>query len=235
MHIAVCDDEKNCLDDMEQLLKSYPGVSRTEYYQSLDDLSAALKNGITYDLILMDIEWNQSTENGIQFAAQYNLLSPQPQFIFVTAYNDKFSQKIFWETINLCGYLVKPVQKENLEKLLDKVREKNFSSEALMIQHGGTTEKIPSSQIRYLESKAHQLVIHTMSGEITIYEKLDVYEKKLHKDFVRIHKSFLVNMQYIRRIEMKEVTMQDGTVLPVSKARYSASRDKYFRFMRAML
>ena len=235
MHIAVCDDEKNCLDNMEQLLKSYPGISRTEYYQKLEDLSAALKSGITYDLILMDIEWNQSTENGIQFAAQYNLLSPQTQFIFVTAYNDKFSQKIFWETINLCGYLVKPVQKENLEKLLDKVREKNFSSEALMIQHGGTTEKIPSSQIRYLESKAHQLVIHTMSGEITIYEKLDVYEKKLHKDFVRIHKSFLVNMQYIRRIEMKEVTMQDGTVLPVSKARYSASRDKYFRFMRAML
>lgn len=235
MHIAVCDDEKKCLDNMEQLLKSYPGVSRTEYYQKLEDLSAALKNGITYDLILMDIEWDQSTENGIQFAAQYNLLSPQTQFIFVTAYNDKFSQKIFWETINLCGYLVKPVQKENLEKLLDKVREKNFSSEALMVQHGGTTEKIPSSQIRYLESKAHQIVIHTLSGEVMIYEKLDVYEKKLHKDFVRIHKSFLVNMRYIRRIEMKEVTMQDGTVLPVSKARYSASRDKYFRFMRAML
>ena len=199
MHIAVCDDEKNCLDNMEQLLKSYPGISRTEYYQKLEDLSAALKSGITYDLILMDIEWNQSTENGIQFAAQYNLLSPQTQFIFVTAYNDKFSQKIFWETINLCGYLVKPVQKENLE------------------------------------SKAHQIVIHTLSGEVTIYEKLDVYEKRLHKDFVRIHKSFLVNMRYIRRIEMKEVTMQDGTVLPVSKARYSASRDKYFRFMRAML
>ena len=220
---------------MEQLLKSYPGISRTEYYQNLEDLSTALKSGITYDLILMDIEWDQSTENGIQFAAQYNLLSPQTQFIFVTAYNDKFSQKIFWETINLCGYLVKPVQKENLEKLLDKVRDKIFSSEALMVQHGGTTEKIPSSQIRYLESKAHQIVIHTLSGEVTIYEKLDVYEKRLHKDFVRIHKSFLVNMRYIRRIEMKEVTMQDGTVLPVSKARYSASRDKYFRFMRAML
>ena len=47
-----------------------------------------------------------------------------------------------------------------------------------------------------------------------------VYEKKLHKDFLRVHKSFLVNMQYIRRIEMKEVTLQDGTVLPVSKTRY---------------
>ena len=64
---------------------------------------------------------------------------------------------------------------------------------------------------------------------------MDVYEKKLHKDFLRVHKSFLVNMQYIRRIEMKEVTLQDGTVLPVSKTKYSASRDKYFRYMRAML
>lgn len=235
MHIAVCDDEGKCLDSMERLLKGYPGVSRTEYYQNLEELSAAQKNGTIYDLILMDIEWNGNAENGIRYAARYNIRSPQTQFIFVTAYNDKFSQEIFWENVNLCGYLVKPVQKENLEKLLDKVREKIFGSEALIVHHGGTTEKVSCSQIRYLESKAHQIVIHTLNGEITIYEKLDVYEKKLHKDFLRIHKSFLVNMQYIRRIEMKEVTMQDGTVLPVSKARYSTSRDKYFRFMRAML
>lgn len=95
--------------------------------------------------------------------------------------------------------------------------------------------EIANSQIRYIESNAHQLLIHTISGEVALYEKLDVYEKKLHKDFLRVHKSFLVNMQYIRRIEMKEVTLQDGTVLPVSKTRYSVSRDKYFRYMRAML
>ena len=118
---------------------------------------------------------------------------------------------------------------------MDKVREKIFSSEALILQHVGITEKIANSQIRYIESNAHQLLIHTISGEVALYEKLDVYEKKLHKDFLRVHKSFLVNMQYIRRIEMKEVTLQDGTVLPVSKTRYSASRDKYFRYMRAML
>lgn len=235
MHIAVCDDEKCYLESMEELLKDYPGVSRIEYYGTLEELTEAQKNGTMYDLIFMDIEWNGNAENGIQYAAQYNCQSPRTQFIFVTAYNDKFSQEIFWEKLNLCGFLVKPVQKENLEKLLDKVREKIFGSEALVLQHGGTTEKIPSNQIRYLESNAHQIVIHTLNGEISVYEKLDVYEKKLSKDFVRIHKSFLVNMQYIRRIEMKEITMQDGTVLPVSKTRYSASRDKYFRFMRAML
>lgn len=84
-----------------------------------------------------------------------------------------------------------------------------ISSEALILQHGGITEKIANSQIWYIESNAHQLLIHTISGEISLYEKLDVYEKKLHKNFLRVHKSFLVNMQYIRRTEMKEVTLQD--------------------------
>lgn len=235
MHIAVCDDEEHCLEAMRQLLQDYPGISRVVYYRNLEELSEAQKNGTAFDLIFMDIEWNGNTENGIEYASQYNRRSPQTQFVFVTAYNDKFSQRIFWEKLNLCGYLVKPVQKENLKILLDKVREKLFGSEALVLQHGGTTEKIPSNQIYYLESNAHQVVIHTLSGEISVYEKLDAYEKKLSKDFVRIHKSFLVNMQYIRRIEMKEVTLQDDTVLPVSRTRYSASRDKYFRFMRAML
>ena len=235
MHIAVCDDEKYCLDAMKRLLAEYPGVGRTEYYHDLEELSEAVRNGASYDLILMDIEWNGKAENGIRYAAQYNIHSPQTQFIFVTAYNDKFSQEIFWEKVNLCGYLVKPVQQENLQRLLDKVREQLFCGEDLVIQHGGTTEKIPGSQIRYLESNAHQVVIHMMSGEIIVYEKLDFYEKKLQKEFLRIHKIFLVNMQYIRRIEMKEATMQDGTVLPVSKSRYSAARDRYFRYMRAML
>jgi len=235
MKIAVCDDDKGCLDSMKRLLAGYPGISRTEYYQNLSQLSEALENGMGYDLVLMDIEWEGNEQDGIAYAAQYNARSPQTRFIFVTAYNDKFSEKIFWEKVNLCGFLVKPVRKEHLEKLLDKVREKIFSSEALILQHGGITEKIANSQIRYIESNAHQLLIHTISGEVALYEKLDVYEKKLYKDFLRVHKSFLVNMQYIRRIEMKEVTLQDGTVLPVSKTRYSASRDKYFRYMRAML
>ena len=179
MKIAVCDDDKGCLDSMKRLLAGYPGISRTEYYQNLSQLSEALENGMGYDLVLMDIEWEGNEQDGIAYAAQYNARSPQTRFIFVTAYNDKFSEKIFWEKVNLCGFLVKPVRKEHLEKLLDKVREKIFSSEALILQHGGITEKIANSQIRYIESNAHQLLIHTISGEVALYEKLDVYEKKL--------------------------------------------------------
>ena len=57
MKIAVCDDDKNCLDSIKRLLAEYPGSGRIEYYQELSQLSEALENGTTYDLVLMDIEW----------------------------------------------------------------------------------------------------------------------------------------------------------------------------------
>ena len=80
MKIAVCDDDKGCLDSMKRLLAGYPGISRTEYYQNLSQLSEALENGMGYDLVLMDIEWEGNEQDGIAYAAQYNARSPQTSF-----------------------------------------------------------------------------------------------------------------------------------------------------------
>lgn len=166
MKIAVCDDDKGCLDSMKRLLAGYPGISRTEYYQDLSQLSEALENGMGYDLVLMDIEWEGNEQDGIAYAAQYNARSPQTRFIFVTAYNDKFSEKIFWEKVNLCGFLVKPVRKEHLEKLLDKVREKIFSSEALILQHGGITESSPNLCVHSSSSYVSPSMLPLSSGDL---------------------------------------------------------------------
>lgn len=66
--------------------------------------------------------------------------------------------------------------------------------EKLVVQYRGVAETIAFSNIIYLESNAHQLCIVTTTDRIMIYEKLDDYEKKLNAFFVRIHKSYLVNM-----------------------------------------
>lgn len=65
MHIAVCDDERVCIEEIRCLLQKYPGVCRIEYYDDPDRLSEAVQSGAVYDLILMDIEWNGRTGNGI--------------------------------------------------------------------------------------------------------------------------------------------------------------------------
>ena len=94
MKIAVCDDDKGCLDSMKRLLAGYPGISRTEYYQDLSQLSEAWENGMGYDLVLMDIEWEGNEQDGIAYAAQYNARSPQTWFIFVTAFGQSQRKNI---------------------------------------------------------------------------------------------------------------------------------------------
>ena len=70
--------------------------------------------------------------------------------------------------------------------------------------------------ILYLESRGHRVVIHLVQQcEEVIYAKLDELEKNMDDDrFVRCHKSFLVNMDYVREAQ-KDFEMEDGTVVPI--------------------
>ncbi|MGN0431116.1 MAG: LytR/AlgR family response regulator transcription factor [Lachnospiraceae bacterium] len=233
MRVAICDDEKIFLEQMEELLKGISDISQVDCYDDVSELERQLKNSRKYDLLFMDIEWKQPRENGTHFAAKINKEYPGIQTVFMTAYNERFSEAIFWEPVNLCGYLVKPVKYDNLRILLEKAKQNidKQKSEKIVVQYRGITETILLLNIIYLESCAHQVFISTTTDKIAIYKKLDEYEKELQHSFVRIHKSYLVNMNYIKRIDRSELTLRDGTVLPVSKGKYQATKDKFFRFM----
>ena len=237
MKTAVCDDDELFLERIKNMLQTYPEVSACDTYNDINALFDKIDVGMSYDLVFMDVEWKTQKEDGIQYAARLSAQYPDMQIIFVTAYNDRFSQKIFWQPVNLCGYLVKPVSEENLSVLLKKAESNCLAnrSNTLIVQYKGPAERISCNSILYLESRAHQIWIYTLTGTIMVYEKLDEYEKCLKDGFLRAHKSYLVNMQYIRRIDRKGVILQNGVILPVSKSRFQGARESYFHFMRTEL
>ena len=120
MKTAVCDDDELFLERIKNMLQTYPEVSACDTYNDINALFDKIDVGMRYDLVFMDVEWKTQKEDGIQYAARLSAQYPDMQIIFVTAYNDRFSQKIFWQPVNLCGYLVKPVSEENLSVLLKK-------------------------------------------------------------------------------------------------------------------
>ena len=237
MKTAVCDDDELSLERIQNMLQTYKEIKSCDIYNDINELFVKVEAGMRYDLVFMDVEWKTQKEDGIQYAARLSAQYPDMQIIFVTAYNDRFSQKIFWQPVNLCGYLVKPVSEENLSVLLKKAEGNCLAnrSNTLIVQYKGTAERIACNSILYMESRAHQIWIFTLTGTIMVYEKLDEYEKGLKEGFLRTHKSYLVNMQYIRRIDRKGVILQNGVILPVSKSCYQRAREKYFRFMRMEL
>ena len=236
MRVAICDDEKIFFQQIEYLFRQVEGVSCVDTYDDIEKLYQTLATE-PYDLIFMDIAWKDQKDTGVQFAADINEKYPNIQFVFITAFNDKFAESIFFEKVNLCGYLIKPIKINNLQFLIEKAK-KNITrnqAEKILIKQKGNTRTVLYSEILYLESRGHQLYVHTKTESILLYKKLDEYEEEMNNTFVRIHKSYLVNMNCIKRFERTQLVLNTGTVLPISKNRAMDAKSKYFRFVNEQL
>ncbi len=231
MRIAICDDETDALDILQSRLEHNSRISQIGKYLSAKQLQDAIAEGECFDLIFMDIELN-APKNGIDLASSVNEACSDTQIVFVTGHPDCYYQQIFLKPVNLCGYLAKPVDSAVLEKLLQKAMETIRAREAqkLLIQQNGTIHAVPISRIKYLESRGHQVIIHT-DEKLICYERLEKLMARLSRSFFQCHKSYLVNMDFIRRIEKSSALLKNGEAIPISKAKYADTRTAFFRYM----
>lgn len=183
------------------------------------------------DVAFLDIEMKDGT--GFDLIEQNT--GPQPEIVFVTAYNQYAIQAFRCSAID---YLLKPVNPEELVKAVHKLTDKNKISEIEKkleaLSHNRTNlEKIaiPStdglrlesiSDIQYCEADNYYTTIHLINGEKVIVSKtLKEYEKMLEQQgFFRIHQKFLVNLSEIKSYSKADggyVSLKNGIGLTVSR------------------
>lgn len=231
MRIAICDDEKGALDSLCAMVETSRFANQVHGFLSPEKLWEAIEFGTHFDLVMLDIEWNLP-QNGIDFAARLFPVSPNTQVIYVTGYNDRFSQQIFLKPANICGYLVKPVQEELLSQLLGKAWKtaEEWEEQKLLVQQKGVLHAIPLRKIYYLESRGHQVSVHTLEERILCYDRLESMKERLPENFLQCHKSYLVNLDNVRRIERNRLILKSEEEVPISKSRYAHTRSAYFRY-----
>ena len=231
LRVAVCDDEQIVIEYLVDLLKDIKEIGTICKFTSQDELLAAVKNEDPFHVIFMDIDWKEE-ENGILLSSKIFDVCPDTQIIYVTGYNDRFSQHIFLENSNLTGYLVKPVQKELLERVWERALQKmKTQTDKFTIDQKGIIRSIPYRDIYYMESQGHSVIIHTATEEIDLYTRLESCKQKLPKNFLQCHKSYLVNMDYINYINKNVITLEKQIEVPISRSRYESSREIFFRYM----
>ena len=232
MKIAICDDQKESLDIIEVLLRK---IKRAEYIKKYTDINHILidmEGGERFDIIIMDIDWNQK-KNGIDYAAEISSSYPEIKIIFLTGYNARYSQNIFLKASNLSGYIAKPVDPQILESNIEKVwlQKQEEDAKKLIITNRNRPLALRCRDIVYVESKGHKSIIHTRKEEFICYEKLSQLQKRMESYFLCCHKSYLVNMEEISRIERNKVVFFDGREAQVSKNRYDETRRLYFQYL----
>ena len=235
MKIAVCDDNKLVLKELEKQLLEIDPANIVSTFSDLDLLFFSLETA-DYDALLLDIDW-QREQTGLDAAEKLYLNYPNLPIIYVTAYTEQFVQQVFLRKSNLCGYLMKPVDRSlliaNLKKAVE-MKERD-AQERLLIRTDGKLVTVPFRDILYIESKGHHIKVCTPERSLITYEKLGKIEEKLGHGFLRCHKSFLVNMVHIRSFRTSEVQLQNDELIPVSRSRAAAAKEAYIAYIGEMI
>ncbi len=220
------------------LLKNYLlDIDNIELIGEFSDGFAGLKaiNELSPDVVFLDIQMPKLT--GLEVL---ELLDNMPSIIFTTAYDD-YAVKAF--ELNAIDYLLKPFSRERFLKAVKKATKnsvdnkvqlqdfknqviKNKKLDKIVIKTSNNLHIINLHEINYISSEDDYVMIHTSKGKYLKNQTMNYYETHLNSsDFVRIHRSYIVNIQQINKIEKfgketYQVILKDDCHLKISRSRY---------------
>ena len=231
LKIAVCDDNRIFLQELERLLNQIPFVQEITCFYKIDDFFTSINDRECFDLVIMDLDWPGEDDNGLGFAERLSRLAPHLPVLYVTGYNDRFAQQVLLRDVNLVGYLTKPVNPALLEQYLRKVQLRSQKKENLTFFSQGSLFSLNIRKIIYIESKNHITLIHTAAAAYQTREKLSELMPRLVGAFIQCHKSYAVNMRWIQRMDPGLLLLRSGAQIPISRSRIQQTREQVFSFM----
>jgi two-component system LytT family response regulator len=239
MRVIIIDDEPLARSIVKEYLQN---VEDAELVAECNDGFEGLKaiQQLQPDLIFLDVQMPKI--NGFEML---ELIENPPAVIFTTAF-DEFAIKAF--ELNAVDYLLKPFSKERFQKAVQKYLNQQNNSAAVeqtietaaespsqqnrvVVKDGNKIKIIPVHQIHFLEAADDYVKIVSNDGSFLKKRTMSFFEKSLAQfQFVRVHRSFIVNTQLITRIDAYEkdghlLLLTTGEKIPVSKSGYSKLKE----------
>lgn len=173
----------------------------------------------SYSLVFMDIELGEHHLNGMEVARRLRKLDEQVILVFVT--NMKQYVVEGYE-VNAFNYILKPVKYYSLALSLDKIiHSLSYSlNEGIVIKSQGSLVKINPKSIYSVDIQKHDIVFHTVDGDIHSYGSLKNITEELQPwNFFQVNTFALVNLRYVVRLDGFDITLADGSVVFLSRRR----------------
>lgn len=231
--IAICDDESYFRKRIRDILIDY--MEKNGFRYEIDEFESGKEfvdlgiGMVKYTVIFLDI--NMDEMDGIKAAEKIRTVSKDIFIVFVTAFVH----------YAVAGYKVEAVRyllKNNVnfpEQVMECIeainRKMNYVVKRKEFDFSNGKKNVSLEYILYIESHLHKLDFYIMEEKLnkySLYEKLDIIEKELgESDFIRIHKSYLVNMRYIEKVSRYEVLLNNGIKLKIPKARYKLVEEDF--------
>jgi DNA-binding LytR/AlgR family response regulator len=236
LRILAVDDEPPALDELAYLLRADPRVSKVTTAGDATEALRALRDN-DVDAVFLDIR--MPGLDGMELARVLRRFARPPAIVFVTAYDNAAADAY---DLGAVDYVRKPVQSSRLAEALRRVvaslalpakGESNHDDEVIPVELAGTTRMLPRSSVRWVEAQGDYARLHTSEGSHLVRVPLaTLAERWSDSGFVRIHRSYLVQIRLIDELRMANsgyVVVLGGTELPVSRRHTRDLKDRLVR------
>ncbi len=233
IRIAVCDDDLQELSQITSLLKQYQAEKEPAFkydaFSNAIDLLEAMKRK-DYQILLLDVL--MPGLSGIEAAREIRGFDEEIKIIFLTS-SKEFAVESY--SVDAHYYMLKPGTALKLFPILDKIfLEARRGVAALQIKTASGFTRIPFGKIEFVEVFSKKLLFHLTDGTVKEFSgTLSEYENKLlcREEFIKVHRSYLVNMESILSLNAKELTTCAGHAIPISRLLSNQTKEAYMQHL----
>lgn len=198
-------------------------------FENYRELSQGVTN-LPLDILFYDTEESQELETQLMRVFQ---TLPNCRLVLLS---DSERHAVFGYAVRAAGYLTLPLDNEDfLSTLILLLRERLQAKEQFLpVKVNGVWSRLNMRHITYLESSGHSLIFHMNSGRsIRAAAGFRDYQSllDLNTDFLRCHKSYVVNLRYVQNWEMDGFTLTDGSTVNISRPYWQTARSVYACYM----
>lgn len=232
MRIAICDDSKENLALLEDVVDGLKlRETEVECFENGESLLRYISDSKEnfYQIYLLDIE--MPGINGLETAKQIREIDKRAIIIFVTAYSDYVFSSF---EVQPFRFINKPVDREKLENVIHAAVNYIYTSKRyIFISVDKAKIQLCCEDIMYFEGDKRKVNVYLPEETYSFYSKMSDIEKMVDNSwFVRIHVSFIVNMDYVKAIYTDEIVLNNGVHLPVSRKYQKSVKLEHMRYLK---
>lgn len=232
--VGICDDEKGLCGELEKIIDQFSkknGIKiETAVFFTGEELCKHLQEDHQIDLIFLDIEL--ITTNGIKVGQfiRKKLLNIEIEIVYISS-ESNYAMSLFEN--RPVDFLIKPLNTKKIENIIENCMiDYERKNQFFDIFAKGEYKKIAYKEILYFYSYHKKIYIVRKNDEIQITGKLKNILEKVPRNFVLIHQSYLININYVTDFDYETVKMQNskGVILNVSQPYRKSLREQILKF-----
>lgn len=230
-HIAICDDDREYTMAMEILIHQCCEELNIRYkVDSYDSGEELLDSGMEIDLLFLDVKMEGM--NGLQVKDELRRSHMVNKIVFITNYMECMQTAFGMKVI---GFECKPVSRKIIKKWIMIALEEQDCI-WLTVPAMNESLKISENEICYLKADRDYVKLYRTKSETPVFlaASMKKCEQLFHTDiFLRVHKSYIVNMQFIQKINGNEIKLcQPQTTIPVGRTYKKQVQDRYNQYLK---